>query len=54
VIKISISGDSSSEMKDNIHLRILQALGPFTEEFPNESVQLSIRKEREKKVKSAQ
>jgi hypothetical protein len=52
MIKISISGDSSSVLKDEIHTKIILALGPFTEQYPEEQIQLAVRKTREKnKVK---
>ena len=48
MIKISISGDSSTELKDKIHMAIVHALGPVAEANPNDSFQISIRKERVK------
>ena len=53
MIKISISGDSDQTIKDKAHLAIVHALGPIAEQFPADSFQISIRKEREKKIVNA-
>jgi hypothetical protein len=53
VIKISISGNSSELVKNDLINHITMALGPFTEQYPNEDVKINLRKGREQKIEIA-